>query len=154
MKNLIGFFIVLLLMVGCSDDQVNDFNSFEEDTSITTLNGTWKVVSFEDLENNTVEFKTEENSWGYDIIITFDDSQDPHSIAGKNTTNSVSGDFDYIASRQIKVNRLVSTRVGQPEWGNKFSQALGEGDISFIVNAKKLRFLYDDGGKSITFSKE
>jgi hypothetical protein len=119
-----------------------------------SLNGTWKVVSFENLSDETVEFKNRENSWNMDITVSFDDSKNPNQITGMVTTNSVFGEFDYVGARQFKVLKLASTFVGQPEWADKFSLAISDGDVSYIINETQLRIYYDNKTKSVTLARQ
>lgn len=145
--------LVLFGQLSCSDEDL-DTKIFNDDPSITTLNGTWKVVSFEDLTTNTTEFKTQDNSWGKDIIVTFNDNLNPKLFSGKVTTNSVVGEFDYVGTRQFKLSRYGSTFVGQPVWADKFGVAMTDGDVPFKINRERLRIYYDNKTKSVTLTKE
>lgn len=145
--------LVLLGQLSCSEEEF-DINSFRDDSSITTLNGTWKVISFEDFNTEKVEFKTQENSWDRDIIVTFDDTKDPKEFTGRNITNSIFGEFDYVGSRQFKLRRLGTTFAGQPEWADKFGEAVLDGNVAFEVNNEKLRMYYDSKTKSVTLTRE
>jgi hypothetical protein len=147
----LGFIVLGLL--SCSEDEF-DVNDFRDDQSITTLNGTWKVISFEDFNSQKVEFKTQENSWGYDIIVTFNDTVDPNEFSGRNTTNSVFGEFDYIDRRQFKLRRLGTTFVGQPEWADDFGTAVLDGNVTYKINTGRLRIYYDNKQKSVTLVKK
>ena len=151
-KTLIIVF-ALFGLLSCSKEDV-DINSFNDDSSITTLNGTWKVLSFEDYTDNSRELKTQENSRGLDIIINFDDTKDPNELSGKNTTNSVSGEFEYIGTRKFKVSNYFTTRVGQPVWADKFNQAILDGDVNFKINGTELQIYYDNETKSVTLTKD
>jgi|SRR5688572_6588834 len=148
--------IIGLLVLGqmsCSNDDF-DIYSFKDDTSITTLNGTWKVSSFEDLSTGNVEHKTQENSWDMDIIVTFDDTKNPKEISGTNISNSIRGEFDYVGQRELRVDNLLTTFVGQPNWADKFTEAILDGDLTFKINRSELRFYYDNKTKSVTLIKE
>lgn len=145
--------LLLLGLISCSSDDI-DINSFRDDSSITTLNGTWKVVSFEDLTTNMTEFKTQENSWGKDIIVTFNDNLDPNLFSGKVTTNSVQGEFEYAGQRQFTLSRYGSTFAGQPVWADKFGTAVLDGNVTFAINSEKLRIYYDNKTKSVTLTRE
>ena len=142
---IIGLFV--LGQWSCSDD---DF----DDASITTLNGTWKVASFEDATTGKVEHKTQENSWGYDIVVSFDDTTDPKIFSGTVTTNSVTGEFDYVGTRQFKLLRYGSTMIGQPAWADKFGSAVLGENVTFKINNKQLRIYYDNHTKSVTLVRE
>jgi len=145
--------ILLMGQLSCSNDDI-DINSFNDDPSITTLNGTWKVVSFEDFTTNTFECKSQENSWGRDIIVTFNDNLNPKFFSGRVTTNSVEGEFDYVASRLFKLNRYLTTYVNQPMWADKFGAAMTDEEVSFKINRERLRVHYDNKTKSVTLTKE
>ncbi|MCA6368812.1 MAG: hypothetical protein IM631_21350 [Cytophagales bacterium] len=150
-KILIG--LVLLGQFSCTSNDIS-INSFKDDPSITTLNGTWKVVSFDDLTANTTEFKTQENSWGKDIVVTFNDNINPKLFSGKVTTNSVQGEFEYINQRQFKLKGYGTTFVGQPVWADKFGKAVLDGNVTFRINSERLRIYYDSKTKSVTLTKE
>jgi hypothetical protein len=146
------FTLLLFVQLSCSNDEVN-IGSFNDDPTITTLNGTWKVISFEDFATNTTETKTQENSWGKDIIVSFNDDLNPKLISGQVTTNSVVGEFEYVGQRQFKVNRYGTTFVGQPVWADKFGEALSD-TVTFGVNKEQLRIYFDNKTKSVTLTKE
>jgi hypothetical protein len=140
---------LLVALLGCSKDD-NDPAAFTDDPSITTLNGTWKVKSFEDFTLNTVEFKTQENSYGFDITVTFDDSKQPHQISGENTTNTIAGEFEYIGDRKLSISHVGSTEVAQPRWADQFIDAVLQRNLNYKINATFLRIYYDNDSKSVT----
>ncbi|HEY0652816.1 MAG TPA: hypothetical protein VGD65_06800 [Chryseosolibacter sp.] len=144
---------ILVGQLGCSSDEPR-IDSFPDDPTIETLNGTWRVISFEDFEIGKSEERTQENSWGKDIIITFDDTVQPQRLSGKNTTNAIEGEFTYLGERQFRVTHLISTYVGQPQWADKFLEAVGGGEVSFRVTADQLRIYYETGTKSVTLAKD
>ena len=145
--------ILLIGQLGCSSDD-SVIEPFRDDSSIMTLNGTWKVVSFEDVVANTVEYKTPENSWNKDIIVTFNDNVSPNLLSGKVTTNTVEGEFEYIGHRQFKLNRYGTTFVAQPVWADKFGTAVLDPNVAYKINSKKLRLYYDNLTKSVTLTRE
>ncbi|MBK9256537.1 MAG: hypothetical protein IPM42_13700 [Saprospiraceae bacterium] len=148
---LIGLLIFGQLSCSNNDD---DIHSFKDKTSISSINGIWKVISYENYTTNTREFKNQENSTGLDIIITFDDSQEPHKFFGKNTTNSVFGEFEYLDTRVLKILNFGTTEIAQPEWGNKFNEVFMESELNFKINNNGLRIFYDNNTKSVTLTKE
>ncbi|NOS93773.1 MAG: hypothetical protein HOP30_17780 [Cyclobacteriaceae bacterium] len=145
--------LILLVNLGCSDEQL-DVNSFVDDQSITTLNGQWKVFSFENYTNNIREFKTQTNSNGFDIIINFDESKSPKELFGRNTTNTMEGEFEYIGVRKIRISSYISTRVAQPAWADQFDGAISDGEVTFKINAANLRIYYSNNTKSVTLKRE
>ncbi|MEM6841629.1 MAG: hypothetical protein AAF632_05350 [Bacteroidota bacterium] len=136
MKWLVAFFLIALL--GCNEDDISDLE-IRDDPSITSLNGTWKVIAYEDYEQGELITKTEENSWNMDVIITFDDTINPPSITGKNTTNSIFGSFEYTGHRSFQTAGFASTYVSQPEWADTFAKIFEEGEQLFIINETQLK---------------
>ncbi len=143
--------LALIVQVSCSEEDF-DINSFPDERSITTINGTWKVISFEDFHERHVELKTLENSWGTEITLTFDDTNDPHLFGGRVTTNGVSGEFSYVTTRKIKISNLLSTFINQPDWGNKFVDLILSGELDFMINKKRLRLFSNDRTNSVTLA--
>ena len=139
--------------LSCSNEDF-DIKSFNDDSSITTLNGTWKVLSFENYTDNIREFKNQENSRGLDIIINFDDTKDPNELSGTNTTNTVFGEFEYLGTRKLKINNYGTTEVAQPIWADKFNQAILDGEVNFKINVTGLRIYYDNETKSVTLTRQ
>ena len=145
--------LVLVGKLASCDDDLN-IHWFKDDSSITTLNGTWKVLSYEDYITNRVEVKTEENSRGLDTIVTFDDTKDPNELSGTNTTNTARGEFEYIETRTFRLSSYTPTEVAQPEWANKFDEAITDGELEFKINSTGLRIYYDSNNKSVTLTRE
>jgi hypothetical protein len=145
--------LILIAQLSCSDEN-SDIHSFTDDLSITTLNGRWRVISFEDFTTNTVEYQTQENSWDKDIIVTFNDALLPKLLSGEVTTNSVHGEFDYVGPRQFKLNKYETTFVAQPSWADKFGTAVNDNTATFKINSDKLRIYYSNNTKSVTLAKE
>jgi hypothetical protein len=157
--------LLLFGQVSCSDDTVEPSpatgdkipESFNDDPSITTLNGTWKVYSFENLDTHMVEYKTQQNSNGQDIVVEFNDTKDPHGFSGINTTNVFGGEFVYAGSRRFKLKGVISTLAGQPEWGDNFSELIRYAhydEVTFIINDEILRIYYNFRLKSVTLVKQ
>jgi hypothetical protein len=150
-KVIIG--LLLIGQISCSNKDF-DINSFMDDSFITSLNGTWRVISFENFSANTVEYKNQENSWDLDIIVTFNDNIYPNLFYGKVTTNSVGGEFEYVGQRQFRLNRYWTTYVGQPVWADKFRIALLDSNVSFRVNRDRLRIYFENKTKSVTLTRD
>ena len=140
--------IVLLAQLNCTSDDV-EVNTFKDDVSIASLNGEWKVISFEDYGSGKVEFKTQENSWDKDILLTFNDNM----LSGTNITNHVQGEYKYVGRRQFNVTSFATTYVNQPEWADKFMEAMLDDDLTFKINKTGLRIYYDKSSRSVTLTK-
>src|SRR5687768_14909775 len=130
--------VAILSLLSCSDN----------DSSMNTLNGTWRVESFTDLTTGTVEHKTQENSWNMDITVKFDDTK--NELSGTNISNTILADFNYVGSRQILVTNLMSTKVNQPKWADQFTVAILDTKATFQVNAEKLKIYYANKTKSVS----
>lgn len=143
--------LLLFVQLSCSDENI-DITDLKDNSLISTLNGTWRVYSFENFTAMTTEHKTQENSWDKDITVTFDDSKSPHELSGTNITNTILGDFNYVGQRQFKMNSLSTTQVGQPDWADMFTDAILDNEASFKINTKQLRIYYDNETKSVTLN--
>ena len=154
MRNLLLILISLVVVIACDDESVNPA-SFKDDFAIASLSGTWKVVSYEDYSSNTIITKTDENSWnGADVIINLNDKTNPPQIWGVNTTNQISGTYQYDPIiRSIKIPALTSTEVNQPEWGNLFTKGIHQVN-TYKINEKQLRLYYNNSNNSITLVKQ
>ena len=126
----------------------------QDDLSISTINGTWKVIAYKELDIKKVITKDSSNSWGFDVIITFDDTVNPPKITGRTTTNSIFGEFEYINDRSVRILTLGSTYVGQPEWGDKFIDLVSESDLIFEVNESQLRIVNNQKQRSALFERK
>ncbi len=144
MKTIFVLFSVLLLAYSCERDHGN--RDFEDDPSIQNISGTWVVRSYEDYTfNNPVIRKSDVDSWnGMDVILSFTSD----SFYGRNTTNDVSGNFK-ISGRTIHVTSYGGSKVGQPQWGNMFSDIVYDLE-SFKMNRNQLRFFYNENKNSVT----
>jgi hypothetical protein len=146
MKKLFFLMVIILTTVSCEKDKFN--KDFTDNQSIQNLSGTWKIVSYEDLDKNTEIFKSDVDSWnGLDVILTFT----LDSLYGRNTTNTVYGNFT-ITDRNIHILTYGGTKIMQPEWGSLFSSVVYNLE-SFKVNQNQLRFFYNKGKNSITLDR-
>lgn len=154
MLRVFAFFAALLLLFSCEEDRL-ETSSFFDNTNLSSIAGTWKVVSFEDYKDNTVITKTTENSMnGADVLITFNDTDTPFRFWGVNTTNQISGTFAYSpAERTLQVLSLDSTEINQPEWGDRFSEAIHK-VRSYKINEQQLRLYYNNRENSITLVRQ
>lgn len=147
MKKVIFFIGIAIFTISCEKDLVT--KDIDNDPSIKEISGTWIVVSYEDFEKNSVTKKTDVDSWnGLDVILTFTTD----SLYGTNTTNSVSGIYT-LSERTIHVISYGGTKVGQPEWGNMFSDCIHILE-SYRINNNQLRFYYNSGKNSVTFNRQ
>lgn len=137
----------MAVSLSCERDTVN--KDFIDDSSVQNINGTWIVVSYEDYSKNSVTYKNDVDSWnGLDVVLKYMND----SMCGRNTTNSVFGHY-HLADSSISVTSYGGSKVGQPEWGNMFSDNVFTLE-SFKVNSTQLRFYYNDNKNSVTLNRE
>jgi hypothetical protein len=144
---LVVIFGIFIVTVSCDKDRINE--NFRDDPSILNINGKWKVVSYEDFEKGSVTVKNDVDSWnGMDVILTFADS----TFYGQNTANIVSGKYT-LAGRYINIIIYGGTKIGQPAWGNMFSDIVYR-LRTFEINEHQLRFYYNDSANSVTLTHD
>ena len=148
MKKLFTVIIsVLIFNISCEKEKADQ--NFRDDSSISNINGKWKVVSYEDFEKGSKTIKTDVDSWnGMDVIMTFSND----SLWGYCTTNLMTGKYS-LAGRYLHIISYGGTKIGQPAWGNMWSGIIYDVQ-SFAVNEHQLRLYYDDSQKSVTLSHE
>jgi hypothetical protein len=142
-KILLAIGVFSMVILGCTNEKVDN-----------SLNGSWTVLSFENLTTGATEFKTQENSWDKDIKVQFHDTNNPNIISGTNITNQISGEFNYVGQNQFAVSNLASTYVGQPRWADEFVVAILDQDLTFKIADDKLVIYYDNNSKSVTLTRD
>lgn len=130
-------------MFSCTDDTYNN-----------SLNGSWKVFSFQNVTTGTIEFKTQENSWNKEIKVKFDDTVNPKTISGINITNQIFGEFSYVGQNQVKVSNLGSTEANQPRWADEFLVAMLDQNLTFKITHDRLVMYYNNKTKSVTLRRD
>jgi hypothetical protein len=143
--------VVLLVPGACTQNEIGCFENLSKDGSDdATLAGTWKVIAYEDLVNNTGIVKDNTNSWGgLDIVLTFAGDR----ISGKNTTNEVFGTFSYAGPGKVTIHSFGGSKVGEPEWGRLFTKAVYQFE-AFTIKDRLLTFYYNNGQNTITLEKQ
>ena len=148
--------MLAIIMVICACERENFIPTIKDDKEITTIAGTWKVVSYDDFAHNTQITKDADNTWlqinNGDVIMTFMDTLGTKEIEGVTVTNYVSGSYTITAPRKIKVLNFNGTYIDQPEWADLFWEKIEESD-EFSVSNTHLRIFYNAKRNSITFEK-
>ncbi|MBD0258909.1 MAG: hypothetical protein ICV83_24590, partial [Cytophagales bacterium] len=123
-KQFFSWLILLALLVpgACTqhDQLICCGNPDDEMSANTRLNGTWKVIAYEDQANHTRIVKDDANSQGLDVVLTFEGDR----ISGKSTTNQVNGRFSYTGTRQVRIDEYGGTEISEPRWGRMFGEAV------------------------------
>jgi hypothetical protein len=142
------FLLVLLAAGACDQNELSDLDNDSADAN-ARLAGTWKVIAYEDLANNTRTVKDAANSRGLDVILTFEGD----GISGKCTTNQVTGKFSYTGTREISIKEYGGTEIGEPRWGEMFHEAIFKLK-EFTINSNTLTFYYNNGQNAVTLEKQ
>jgi hypothetical protein len=146
-KLLLSILSVFLVTASCDKEKINE--NFRDDPSIKNIDGKWKVVSYEDYEKASVTVKNDVDSWnGLDVTLTFATD----SLYGYCTTNTVFGKYN-LAGRYFSITSFRGTKIGQPAWGNMFSDVINQ-LRSYKINEHQLRLYYDNEGKSVTLNHD
>lgn len=151
------FLIILILssLIGCVKDQFSfkDENNTNHRThtdnfpSDNNVLGSWVVMFYEDLENGTIIYKSEVESMDLDVKLKF---MDDSTFCGFNTTNEIAGHYTQQDSI-IHIDGYGGSKVGQPEWGNMFSDIVEARSIgSFKRSSSQLKLYYNNHKNCIT----
>ncbi len=154
----LNFIVILTILITiCGCEKENSIQTINDDNDITTIAGTWKVVSYDDLANNTQITKDANNTWpksnNGDVIITFKDTLDIRLISGATVTNEVSGIYTLSSPRKINVVNFNGTYLNQPDWADLFWENFRKSE-EYSVNKTHLRIFYNSNKNSITFEKQ
>ncbi|MFH2143745.1 MAG: hypothetical protein ABIJ97_15075 [Bacteroidota bacterium] len=149
---ILGTFILLYAFSGCDKEDIYIQDGFYDDSSIKSIEGTWKIISYQDFVNDTSVYKHDIGSDSLDVIISFEDKMFKNILSGTNTTNSISGEYKYKSKREIKIKFIVTTLISEPEWGQMFS-AISSQIKEFKINSAQLRFYYNNQNNSVTLDK-
>jgi hypothetical protein len=152
--NLIATLTILTLIYGCNKDYlINDIN---DDNTITTIAGTWKVVSYDDFSNDTQIKKDADNTWteynSGDVTITFKDTLPAGQMHGLTVTNEVFASYTLSNPRIINIENFLGTQINQPDWADLFWENIMKAE-EYEVNSTQLRIFYNSKKNSITFEK-
>ncbi|TKC00980.1 META domain-containing protein [Pedobacter cryophilus] len=149
----IKIFIISLISLGITFMSCTK----KEIESASALNGTWKVVSYNDLILKTSLTKNSSNTWydfnNGDISVNFNNSSSSKgTISGKNVTNQFSGEYSIMSENKIVIDNLISTEINEPQWAMMFHQI--EKAENFNISGRKLTIFYNQNKNSIMLEKE
>lgn len=145
MNRAIVLLVIIGLMLSCTYD----------DISKVTLHGTWTVVALKDLASGTVEYKTEENTYGGEIWVSFNDRSNPREYDGKNISNSFFGSYTYVGQQKMKVLQGGMTEVGHnPPWELLFNRAFYQAEVPFVISNDTLKIYYANNTKAFLLKRK
>ena len=139
---------LLFLEVGCKGKN--------EDSGTAEIEGTWKVISFEDYANDSVIYKTNDNTWtqynqGDNTISFVLNASTNGGLSGVNVTNTFSGDFLIDEAGHIYITNVEWTKINEPYWAALMRNI--EDAESFEIEDGILIIFYNAGQNSITLEK-
>ena len=122
-----------------------------KDDSTTTLNGKWKLVKYHNLTVGTSE--SEPTNISRSIIIDFSDNGSKGKMDGHTVTNSVGGDYELLKDNRMKTLSFGGTKVGEPNWGSKFWDAIHSAS-SYERQSNKLFIYFNADTEKMEFEKQ
>ena len=136
-------FILILTMtfLACDKDEI----------TTQTLNGKWKLVEYHNLTLRTSE--SEPTNISRSILIEFSDNGSNGKISAHTVTNSVGGEYELSKVNRIKTVRFGGTKVGEPNWGSKFWDAMYSVS-SYERQRNKLFIYFNADTEKMEFSKQ
>ena len=140
MKRLTFLGLYLFLSLSCSKDY-----------NLNTLSGNWKLISYEVIQTGTID--NEPQNISRSIIIEFSDNGKIGSLSGHTVTNTVSGEYELKEKNMIEVLSFGGTKVGEPEWGSKFWDAMHNAS-SYDRTSEKMHIYFNSDTEKMTFNKE
>jgi hypothetical protein len=148
-RKILFILLTLVLLISCVKDH---FYAYESDSDHRTDNavypsdnnvlGSWVVAFYQDLQNGNIIRKNDVESWGgLDVKLKF---MEDSTFCGLNTSNEVAGHY-ILKDSTIKIDVYGGTKVGQPEWGNMFSDIVHSHTLSsFTRNKSQLKLFYNN----------
>ncbi|RKY46869.1 MAG: hypothetical protein DRP86_08485 [Candidatus Neomarinimicrobiota bacterium] len=139
MKTKLSLLNLVLIVLGCS-------KIWNDGPSGIKVYGSWVVTSYHDLTNDSIIEKKDVDSWGMDVKIKF---MRDSTFCGFCTNNEIAGHYT-LADSCFNIDVYGGSKVGQPEWGDLFSDiALSHSFTCYKRNNKELRLYYDDNNKYV-----
>jgi hypothetical protein len=125
--------------------------SCNKDDRTGTLNGKWKLIKYYNLTIGTSE--SEPTNISRSIIIDFSDNGSKGKMDGHTVTNSVSGEYELLIDNKMKTLSFGGTKVGEPNWGNKFWNAIHTAS-SYDLQSNKLHIYFNSDIEKMEFEKQ
>lgn len=144
MKNKINYILFLLLtLTACNKDNTT--------TPTDTLNGKWKLVKYHNLTTGTSQ--SEPSNISRSIILEFSDNTIKGNMNGHTVTNTVGGEYDLLHDNKMKTLSFGGTKIGEPNWGDKFWDAIHAAS-SYERQSDKLYIYFNADTEKMEFKKQ
>ena len=122
-----------------------------KDDTTASLTGKWKLIKYYNLTVGTSEF--EPTNISRSIIIDFSDNGIKGKMDGHTVTNTVSGEYELLIDKKMKTLSFGGTKVGEPNWGNKFWTAIHSAS-SYERQSNKLHIYFNADTEKMEFEKQ
>ncbi|HMZ46271.1 MAG TPA: hypothetical protein PLU36_05660 [Chitinophagaceae bacterium] len=143
MKSKINYILILLFsLTACNKDNTT--------TTSDSLNGKWKLVKYYNLTTGTIE--SEPSNISRSIILELSDNRIQGNISGHTVTNSVSGEYELLKDNKMKTLSFGGTKIGEPNWGDKFWDAI-HATSSYERQSDKLYIYFNADMEKMEFKK-
>ncbi|HNL82237.1 MAG TPA: hypothetical protein PKG56_02495 [Chitinophagaceae bacterium] len=143
MKSKINYILILLFsLTACNKDNTT--------TTSDSLNGKWKLVKYYNLTTGTIE--SEPSNISRSIILELSDNRIQGNISGHTVTNSVSGEYELLKDNKKKTLSFGGTKIGEPNWGDKFWDAI-HATSSYERQSDKLYIYFNADMEKMEFKK-
>ncbi len=137
---IIYILIFAMTLLACNKDNNNG-----------TLNGKWKLINYHNLTVGTSE--SEPANISRSIIINFSDNGSNGKMEGHTVTNSVGGAYELLSDNKMKTLSFGGTKVGEPNWGSKFWNAIHSAN-SYERQSNKLYIFFNSDAEKMEFKKQ
>jgi hypothetical protein len=135
--------ILLFTLAACNKESAT--------TSTKTLSGKWKLVKYHNLTNGTII--SEPSAISRSIVMEFFDNEINGTMNGHTVSNSVDGVYELSEGNKMKTVSFGGTKVGEPNWGNKFWNAIHTAS-SFERQEDKLFIYFNVDNEKMEFEKQ
>ena len=143
-KSNINYVLIFLLsLAACNKDNTT--------TTTDTLNGKWKLVKYHNLTTGTSE--SEPSNIYRSIIIEFSDNGIRGNMNGHTGTNTVAGEYELLQDNKLKTLSFGGTKIGEPDWGEKFWNAIHSAS-SYERKSDKLYIHFNADTEQMEFKKQ
>jgi hypothetical protein len=123
----------------------------KDNTTTDTLNGTWKLLKYHNLTTGTSE--SEPPNISRSIIIEFSENRIKGNMNGHTVTNTVGGEYELLQDNKMKTLSFGGTKVGEPNWGDKFWDAIQVAS-SYRRQSDKLYIHFNADTEKMEFKKQ
>jgi hypothetical protein len=127
------------------------FACSKEDNTNSILNGKWKLIKYHNLSAGTSD--SEPTNILRSIIIDFSDNGTKGIMDGITVTNTVSGNYELFKKNEMKTLSFGGTKVGEPNWGSKFWNAI-QSASSYELQTNKLFIYFNADTEKMEFEKQ